>query len=399
MGDGQLGAYLSAIISRQFGDDGLLLTSSISASARGRQAPGTASGGSAVLLGFGAGLPLADGVMLTAEGELATELDNFLGEKSTPASFLAGLRWGMGDWLGHLGVGPGLSRGLGTPDFRVLGMIGTNTVHDEPPPMSSPVKPTDKDGDGIEDLADACVSEPEDKDGFEDVDGCPDVDNDADGVTDALDKCPMAAEDKDGFEDDDGCSETDNDADGILDAVDTCPTVPENLNDFEDGDGCPETDSDSDGVFDTTDVCPTEKETINGVDDADGCPDLLRVEDAQIRTLEPIYFETGSDRIQDRSLPLLQELAAVIASRPDLGTISIEGHTDNAGSERYNQNLSQKRAEALKRFLSANGVPESRLTAIGFGEMRPIASNEAAGGREQNRRVEFRLADVMSAHE
>jgi OOP family OmpA-OmpF porin len=123
----------------------------------------------------------------------------------------------------------------------------------------------------------------------------------------------------------------------------------------------------------------------------------LRVEQEQIRTLEPIYFERGSDRLQARSLPLVKELAQVIAGREDLGVISIEGHTDNAGGEKSNLQLSQKRAESIKKVLIENGVPEARLVAAGFGEMRPIATNETREGREQNRRVEFRLVGAVGA--
>lgn len=394
VGDGRAAAQVSGIVSREFGQSGVLLTSSISVDFRDRV---QVAGGSGVLLGLGAAIPLADGVMLTGEGELATEVSHFLGETSTPASFLGGLRWGFGGWVAHVGAGPGLSQGLGTPDFRVLGMFGTDASFDAAP-SAAPAAPlvADVDRDGIEDHVDACVGQAEDVDQFQDQDGCPDPDNDADAVPDASDKCLTVAEDIDQFDDLDGCPELDNDIDGIVDEADHCPLEAETKNGVQDDDGCPEVDADADGVFEPADVCPTEKETTNGVDDTDGCPDFLRVEQAQIRTLEPIYFETGRDRLQARSLPLLQELAGVIAARRDLGMIAIEGHTDNAGSETFNQKLSQKRAEAIRRILIENGVTESRLTAAGFGEMRPIASNETPEGREQNRRVEFRLADFVS---
>lgn len=394
VGDGRASAQVGGIISREFGRSGVLLTSSISLDLRDRAG---VAGGSGVLLGLGAAVPLADGVMLTGEGELATEVEHFLGETATPASFLGGLRWGFGGWVAHVGVGPGLSHGLGTPDFRVLGMFGTDAGFETAPTVApAPRLVADTDRDGLEDGIDACLEQPEDVDQFQDQDGCPDPDNDADAVADTSDKCPMIAEDIDQFEDVDGCPELDNDIDGIADATDQCPVEAETKNGFQDEDGCPEVDADSDGVFEPADACPTEKETTNGVDDTDGCPDFLRVEEAQIRTLEPIYFETGSDRLQPRSLPLLQELANVIAGRPDLGLIAIEGHTDNAGSEKLNLKLSQKRAEAIRRTLIEDGVAESRLTAAGFGEMRPISSNETPAGREQNRRVEFRLADFVS---
>ena len=104
----------------------------------------------------------------------------------------------------------------------------------------------DRDGDGILDNVDKCPDQPEDKDGFEDEDGCPDPDNDKDGIADISDKCPNEPEDKDKFEDDDGCPDPDNDTDGLADADDKCPNEPEDKDGFEDADGCPDPDNDKD---------------------------------------------------------------------------------------------------------------------------------------------------------
>ena len=98
----------------------------------------------------------------------------------------------------------------------------------------------DRDGDGITDANDRCPDEPEDRDGFQDADGCPDPDNDQDGIVDVTDKCPNEPEDRDGFQDDDGCPDPDNDQDGIPDAADKCPNEPETRNGFQDDDGCPD---------------------------------------------------------------------------------------------------------------------------------------------------------------
>ena len=95
-------------------------------------------------------------------------------------------------------------------------------------------QPGDSDGDGILDQVDKCPDEPEDKDGFEDEDGCPDPDNDKDGIPDTADKCPNEPEDKDGFEDEDGCPDPDNDTDGLPDKTDKCPNEPEDKDGFED---------------------------------------------------------------------------------------------------------------------------------------------------------------------
>ncbi len=135
----------------------------------------------------------------------------------------------------------------------------------------------DQDGDGILDRFDKCPTEPEDRDGFEDADGCPDPDNDNDGIPDALDKCPNDPEDKDGFEDADGCPDLDNDKDGIPDKLDKCPNEPEDFDNFEDTDGCPDPDNDKDGIPDIDDLCPSAPETKNGFEDLDGCPDVAPV--------------------------------------------------------------------------------------------------------------------------
>jgi hypothetical protein len=103
-----------------------------------------------------------------------------------------------------------------------------------------PVRSADSDGDGIPDYKDRCPLEPEDRDGFKDEDGCPDLDNDNDGVPDSFDGRPLQKEDYDGFEDDDGIPDLDNDGDGIIDERDMCPDRPEDLDGFEDEDGCPD---------------------------------------------------------------------------------------------------------------------------------------------------------------
>jgi outer membrane protein OmpA-like peptidoglycan-associated protein len=131
----------------------------------------------------------------------------------------------------------------------------------------------DNDGDRIPDARDRCRDAAEDYDGFQDDDGCPDLDDDADGVPDADDKCRYDPEDRDGFQDDDGCPDPDNDGDGIPDARDRCPNEPEDKDGFQDDDGCPEGDNDGDGTPDATDRCPAAAEDRDGFQDDDGCPD------------------------------------------------------------------------------------------------------------------------------
>ena len=131
----------------------------------------------------------------------------------------------------------------------------------------------DSDGDGVPDKVDECPDSPEDADGFDDEDGCPDRDNDQDGVGDAEDQCPLVAEDRDGWRDTDGCPEVDNDGDGIKDTEDGCPDQAEDPDGFQDTDGCPEVDNDQDGIPDPRDRCPLEAEDKDGFRDDDGCPE------------------------------------------------------------------------------------------------------------------------------
>lgn len=132
----------------------------------------------------------------------------------------------------------------------------------------------DNDNDGIPDRMDLAPIAPEDPDGFEDKDGVPDPDNDEDGIPDLRDLCVNAAEDLDSFEDEDGCPDPDNDEDGIVDALDACPDKAEDLDGFEDNNGCPDIDNDGDLIVDLLDKCPDQPETVNGYMDEDGCPDM-----------------------------------------------------------------------------------------------------------------------------
>lgn len=164
-----------------------------------------------------------------------------------------------------IGAGFGLVNGVGAPDYRVHGGF---TIAPKFDPLS-----LDRDKDGIPNKYDQCINIPEDLDGFEDEDGCPEDDNDEDGLKDDVDQCPDEPEDFDGFQDSDGCPELDNDQDRVLDAQDGCPDVPEDFDGWEDLDGCPEEDNDRDGYLDPVDRCPNAAETVNGFEDEDGCPD------------------------------------------------------------------------------------------------------------------------------
>ena len=176
---------------------------------------------------------------------------------------VAGRRTIKGMWSVTAGVGRGLGNGIGAPDLRLFAMLNFNPDF------------RDRDHDGIYDIDDKCPDQPEDRDGFQDEDGCPDPDNDGDGIPDVKDKCPNEAEDIDEFQDEDGCPDPDNDKDGIPDINDACPNAPEDHKGKFPNDGCPSSteDSDGDGIPDGVDKCPDEPEDKDGFEDADGCPD------------------------------------------------------------------------------------------------------------------------------
>jgi hypothetical protein len=168
-----------------------------------------------------------------------------------------------GMWSVTAGGGRGFGSGIGAPDLRLFAMAAFSPDF------------RDRDKDGVFDVNDKCPDEPEDRDGFQDQDGCPDPDNDFDKVPDDKDRCPGEAEDADQFEDEDGCPDADNDKDGISDLNDACPNAAEDGHGKRPKDGCPSTteDEDGDGINDTSDKCPDEPEDRDNFQDDDGCLD------------------------------------------------------------------------------------------------------------------------------
>jgi outer membrane protein OmpA-like peptidoglycan-associated protein len=354
-------------------------------------------------LGDVGGPPL--GIDVTISGATAA-FHPFKDDNRNALEGLAGLTYDIGHVQLLAGAGIGFTNGYGTPDWRALGGLRIG-FGGNPPPAPPPV--TDRDGDGIIDSEDKCPDQPEDKDGFQDADGCPDPDNDQDGVLDKDDrcpnvpgpaslqgcpdsdgdgipdiddKCPDQPEDKDGFEDADGCPDPDNDKDGVLDAADLCPLEPGPVANK----GCPDADRDGDTVVDRLDNCPDEP----GPPENNGCPkkQLVKITDDKLEILESVYFKTDKAEIQPRSFPLLDNVVAVLKTHPLL-KIQVEGHTDSQGKPEYNKQLSQRRAESVVAYLVKKGITADRLIPMGFGQEQPIADNKTAEGRAQNRRVVF----------
>jgi OmpA-OmpF porin, OOP family len=295
-------------------------------------------------------------------------------------------------------AGPGYTPGFQTA--RIRAMIGF--VY-EPSLTRKPKEEPDRDGDGIPDKYDKCPDQPEDKNGYEDDDGCPeekkDGDRDGDGILDKNDKCPDDPEDRDGFEDADGCPDPDNDKDGIPDKLDKCPNDPEDKDGFEDTDGCPDPDNDKDGIPDVVDKCPDQPETFNGFEDEDGCPDKGRVviEENNIVILDKILFKTGSAEILKESFPIVDAVAATLAHHPEFGMIEVQGHADERGAPAMNLRLTQERSNSVVEALVKKGIDRSRLRGMGYGKYCPLDPAHKATAWEKNRRVEFKVVLMNGA--
>jgi outer membrane protein OmpA-like peptidoglycan-associated protein len=334
-----------------------------------------------------------------------------------PVEALLGVKVSLkNDITMQVGAGSGLTESVGAPQFRIFASVGWSPID------------RDLDGDGILDSDDECPEKPEDVDDYQDSDGCPDVDDDNDTVLDVDDACRLEPEDADGFEDENGCPDPDNDQDGVLDTDDACintpgiakhagcpdtdgdglqdkddecPEEPEDIDTFEDENGCPDPDNDQDGILDVDDKCPLEPEIINGVEDDDGCPDegetKVRVTAEKIEILEKVYFDTNKARIKKRSFDVLNQVAAVMKNNTKIKKLRVEGHTDSRGKDEYNKTLSQRRADAVVVYLTERGIDVNRLTAIGYGEEKPIADNAKRKGRATNRRVEFTILEQSGA--
>jgi OmpA-OmpF porin, OOP family len=263
-----------------------------------------------------------------------------------------------------------------------------------PEPKELPPECVDDDGDGICADVDKCPDLAEDYDGIEDSDGCPeDQDTDLDGIMDSVDQCVLEPEDVDGYLDEDGCPDLDNDADGVVDTADRCIMEPEDPDGFEDEDGCPDEDNDQDTIKDLDDECPNEK----GVAEENGCPkkyEGVEITETHIRINQKIHFAYNKARIKNTSFWILEQVASVLKDNPEI-KLSIEGHTDSRGSDRYNKKLSSKRAKAVMKHLVKKGkISKKRFTSKGWGEEKPIDTNLTDEGRAANRRVEFVRTDV-----
>ena len=275
--------------------------------------------------------------------------------------------------ISHFNHSLGFSYGLGTldsdqdgvPDNRdecvnTSGLIALNGCPDE-------------DGDGIRDSEDECP----DIAGLAAFMGCPDTDND--GIQDTEDNCPEEA----GPDDNQGCPWPDSDNDGVLDKDDSCPEEAGP----EDNKGCPWPDQDNDGVIDKDDACPDEA----GLAEDSGCPVVTKeiIEQLNIAGGQ-IYFQVGSSRLIGATTHASIQRIKSFMDADERIELIIEGHTSSDGAATSNLRLSEERAASLRNRLIELGIAPHRLEAVGYGETRPIATNDTEAGRSRNRRVEFK---------
>ena len=376
---------------------------------------------------------------------------------ANPANWLAGLNLATrSGFLLRAGIGSGMGPGYGAPKVRVVFGIGVapppvadrdrDSFIDQqdrcPGQAEDPdgfedgdgCPDPDNDGDGIEDVQDGCPDEAETVNEFDDEDGCPDErgevaadgddvvgveadgtrtgaegDKDGDGIADDVDPCPLHAEDVDGVEDEDGCPEEDLPGqDGDPSGDDGDPGLPGTGIglDFADGAGIglDRADGDGDGVADAEDLCPDEPEVVNEFADDDGCPDEVSFtvttptvtvdeEQGRLDVSHHIYFDSAAATLRPESFAVLNKVASVLIVRDDIAHIEIQGHTDERGDGARNRQLSQDRADMVRRYLVNLGVEPQRVTAVGYGPDRPLDHGHDETAWSRNRRVEFHIGE------
>jgi OmpA-OmpF porin, OOP family len=344
-----------------------------------------------------------------------------LGKHNINAELLFDLRYRVIDDIElGVGVGPGLTSGIGTPDVRGVLMLAYT------PEQKKVEPPKDRDKDGIVDDKDACPDKPGPANEDPTKNGCPPPpDRDKDGIIDAKDACPDQAgpasddptkngcppppdRDEDGIRDDkDACPDVagvvsddpkkngcppDRDEDGIRDDKDACPDLKGIATNDPATNGCPG-DTDGDTIRDDKDACPNEKGAPDPDAKKNGCPKAVRVVEQEIIILEQVQFDTSKATIKKVSDALLDEVAGVLKEHPEIGKIEVQGHTDNRGAAKTNDKLSQDRADSVKKALVKRGVDDARLSTKGYGQNVPIADNTTEEGRQKNRRVQFKIVE------
>ncbi len=238
-------------------------------------------------------------------------------------------------------------------------------------PVMIPEAPVvaDADEDGVSGDADDCPN----KAGLAKYHGCPVPDSDEDGVNDENDQCPNV----EGTVKYHGCPVPDKDKDGIDDEADKCPDQ-KGLDRYQ---GCPIPDSDNDGVNDEEDQCPN----LAGIIGNHGCANLQPLID---RFSANLKFASGKTLLSKQLLAGLDSIVLVMNAYPNM-SLAIGGHTDNTGTLKINQKLSEQRALTVSAYLIKKGIAIKRVTTEGYADTRPIADNKTIQGRAKNRRTDI----------
>ena len=185
---------------------------------------------------------------------------------------------------------------------------------------------------------------------------------------------------------DKGCAIEDADKDTVEDWTDKCPNTPAGMK--VNALGC-EIDTDGDGVLDSVDKCPTVyAQTPDGCPPAVAEPAPAPAPDAPIVVLGDVNFDFDKATLKPTADEKIDKAVAHV-NKMSGEQFELKGYTDSIGSEAYNLKLSQKRADAVRNAMIKKGAPADRITAKGYGEASPAASNSTKAGRAENRRVEL----------
>ncbi|MDX2021534.1 MAG: OmpA family protein [Deltaproteobacteria bacterium] len=373
--------------------------------------------GHEVVFGASAGIRFADGRGLIGPefyGSTVVSDSAAFKSKATPMEAILGAHMRVSDSV-RIGVGggPGLTRALGSPQYRLLASLAYFPAYKHAPPA-------DFDKDGIIDSDDACPADPGPERADPKTNGCPDTDGD--NIIDKQDACPREPGEPNADPKKHGCPPPkDTDGDGILDPVDACPLEAGEPNEDPKKHGCPlPPDSDGDGIVDPVDACrlepgvPSEDPKKHGcppdrdgdtiIDPVDACPDVpgdpdkdpkkngcpkVKVEGKEIKIFERIEFDYNKATIRPESLGVLNAVLRALKEHPEIAKLRVEGHTDSRGAAGYNKRLSQARAESVVQWFVEQGLQADRFVAMGYGKDKPIETNKTEAGRQLNRRVQF----------
>jgi outer membrane protein OmpA-like peptidoglycan-associated protein len=268
-------------------------------------------------------------------------------------------------WIFRAGAGSGLTEAIGTPKLRTVFSFGY-----EPEPAR------DRDGDGILDEADKCPDDPEDMDGWEDEDGCPELASPVHVLLRDPYGYPVdnvrAEIWKDGEQKESGGAKF---TVGLNPGIYTIRATAEGYRPLEE-DFTVEKGKATDVVKAMSPMAP---------------PPRVQVTREEIRITEKVYFEVDSAVLKAESHSILNAVARTMQQHEDILILRVEGHTDSRASESYNQTLSERRAAAVRDYMASQGVSSDRLRSVGKGESEPLDQRETTAAWDLNRRVEFHI--------